>query len=142
MMIHANAVVASAIIEMFLHRCERRGASRGVVTRCAGSKWRGRGTQSSVPSHAGDAVRSLGLLAGGVGTDRRSGVHLAGVDRDVSAGINREEKAVHATRCRAGLLLADLVVLRAVAGTFEPTTRVALRNAAAEMGHFWYSATR
>ena len=64
---------------------------------------------------------------GGPGDDR------AGVDDDVAVAADRDREAVHAARRRAGLLLADLVVLRAVARALEPLAGDALRHAAAEV---------
>src|SRR6478735_11437218 len=83
---------------------------------------------------AAGAVGALGLLAGGVRTDRRARDLLAGVDRDVAVGADRGRMAVHAARGGSGLLLADAVVLRAVALALEPLAGRALRHAAAEVG--------
>jgi len=66
-----------------------------------------------------DAVRALGLLAGGVGPDGRAlndGSCVYGQD---TVGY-RSGKAVHPTGGRAAPLLAYLVVLRTVAGALEP----------------------
>src|SRR3954447_18192919 len=68
----------------------------------------------SVVLPAADAVRTLGLLAGGVGADRRALDDLAGVHADVAAALGDRE-AVEAARRRAALLLAVAVVLRTVA---------------------------
>src|SRR6185436_5688457 len=94
-------------------------------------------TAPSLPSvllpAAGDAVRALGLLAGGVRADRRTGHDGAGVDRHVAVAGDRDREAVHPSRRRAGLLLADLVVLRPVARALEPLAGHAGRHAAAEV---------
>src|SRR4051812_27399980 len=94
-------------------------------------------TATSLPSvllpATGDAVRALGLLAGGVRADRRAGHDRAGVDRHVAVAGDRDGEAVHAARRRTGLLLADLVVLRAVTRALEPLAGHARRHAAAEV---------
>src|SRR3954467_4443527 len=93
-------------------------------------------TAAALPSvllPAADAVGALGLLAGRVGADRRAGDDRAGVHRDVAVGGDRQREAVHPARCRPGLLLADLVVLRPVARALEPLAGDALRHAAAEV---------
>src|SRR5688572_17532479 len=63
-------------------------------------------------STTGDAVRPLGLLAGGVGADRRAVDDGAGVHGDVTVAGDRDREAVHAAWSGASLLLADPVVLR------------------------------
>src|SRR5689334_13609539 len=78
------------------------------------------------------AKRALGVLAGGVGADRRAEEDRAGVDDDRVAGLGRVE-AVEATRRRARLLLADAVVLRAVARALEPLRGLTERHAATEV---------
>src|SRR3954451_21861506 len=79
-----------------------------------------------------DARRALLPLSGGVGTDRRALHHYRGVDDDVVArDLHRE--AVHAARRRTPLLLADPVVLRAVARALEPLRGLAPRDTAAEV---------
>src|ERR1700712_5370015 len=80
----------------------------------------------------GDAVGTLGLLAGGVGADRRALDDHAGVDGG-RAVADLAGEAVQATRRRATLLLARLVVLRAVTAALEPLRREAGRHAAAEV---------
>src|SRR3546814_4821211 len=75
----------------------------------------------------GDAVRTLGLLAGGVGADRRADQHGAGVNAD-GAAVDGDREAVETTGGGATLLLADPVVLRAVALALEPLRGDALRS--------------
>src|SRR5215831_12256435 len=72
------------------------------------------GRRSGGWSHAQRAFR---LLPGGVGADGWSDVDRAGVDLHLAA-VDGEVEAVEATRSGARLLLADAVVLRAVAGAF------------------------
>src|SRR4051812_40102913 len=86
-----------------------------------------------MPSRRGDAVRALGLLTGGVGADRRTLDDGSRVDGDVTVAGQRPREAVHAPRRRPALLLADSVVLRAVAGALEPAARRARRHAAPEV---------
>src|SRR5687767_13437341 len=80
-----------------------------------------------------DAVGTLGLLAGGVGADRRARDDDRGVHVHPPAG-DRQREAVHATRRRAALLLPVAVVLRAVALALEPLRGLALRHATAQVG--------
>src|SRR5689334_8694756 len=87
---------------------------------------------SSVSAGPAHAVRALGLLSGGVGADRRALDDGARIDGQLAARDGRGE-AIHAARGRAALLLAGLVVLRAVARALEPLRRLAGRHAAAEM---------
>src|SRR4051795_5566937 len=79
-----------------------------------------------------DAVGALCLLAGGVGSDGRplddeTGVH----DQRVPADLHGE--VVEAARRGPALLLADTVVLRAVARALEPLRGQAVRDAATEV---------
>src|SRR3954468_2647606 len=78
------------------------------------------------------AVRTLGLLAGGVGPDRRTDDLNARVHGDDPLG-DFDGEAVEPARCRATLLLSDAVVLRAVAAALEPLRARAERHAAAEV---------
>src|SRR4051794_13991200 len=79
-----------------------------------------------------DAKRAFLLLSGRVGTDRRPDLDVARVDgQAVAADDDRE--AVEPTRRRARLLLADAVVLGAVAGALEPLRRRAPGHATAEV---------
>src|SRR5215213_4582705 len=95
---------------------------------------RGRGTErGSSVLDGSDAVRTFGLLAGGVRADRHALDDEPRVDGDVAGGRENQREVVHAARRRAALLLADLVVLRAVAAALEPLARDALRNTAAEV---------
>src|SRR6476661_1237699 len=87
------------------------------------------GRRSGGWSHAQRAFR---LLPGGVGADRGAVVDRAGVDLHLTA-VDGEVEAVESARRRAGLLLADAVVLRAVAGAFEPLRRLAERDTATEV---------
>src|SRR5680860_833769 len=76
--------------------------------------------------------RSLGRLTRRVRADRRPGDDLASVDLDAAAR-HGEREPVEAARGGPGLLLADAVVLRAVAWALEPLRRVAPRNPAAQV---------
>ena len=58
--------------------------------------------------------------------------HL-GVDDDVAAAVDLGDEAVEAAGGRAALLLADPVVLRAVAGALEPLRALAPRDTAAQV---------
>ena len=78
-------------------------------------------------------MRSFGFLTGGVDTDRLALDDGAGVDGDVASGRELEREVVHAARSGATLLLADAVVLRAVAAALEPLARGALGHAATEV---------
>src|SRR5687768_8142559 len=82
-----------------------------------------------------DAVRALGLLAGGVDAD---GGPLDGrarrVDGDAAVAAHVHRPAVHAPGGRTTFLLADPVVLGAVAGALEPLRRGAPGNPAPEVG--------
>src|SRR3546814_13729461 len=80
----------------------------------------------------GDAVRTLGLLAGGVGADRRADQHGAGVNAD-GAAVDGDREAVENTGGGATLLLAEPVILRAVALELEPLRGDALGHAATEV---------
>src|SRR3954454_605858 len=81
---------------------------------------------------AADAVRGLCLLAGGVRADGRPLDDEAGVhDQRVAADLHGE--VVEAARRGPALLLADAVVLRAVAGALELLRGRAVRDAAAEV---------
>ena len=66
-----------------------------------------------------DAVRSLGLLTGGIRPDRRALDDRAGVDGQDTVA-DRHGEAIHAAGSRASALLSNLVVLRTVAGTLKP----------------------
>src|SRR5690606_23463649 len=94
-----------------------------------------RGLHGSVaPTRFGDAVRALGLLAGGVGALGRAGDDAAGVDDEVAVVVDRHGEAVHATGGGTALVLADPVVLRAVAAALEPLGGDALGHPAPEVG--------
>src|SRR3954464_13352561 len=76
---------------------------------------------------AADAVRTFGLLTSGVGADRWAldDAALTRVHRyDISGELRSEP--VEAPRCGTALLLANPVVLRAVAGALEPLRRRAV----------------
>src|SRR5205085_4545231 len=79
-----------------------------------------------------DAVRALGLLPGGVGADRRPLDDGAGVDRHGIA-IDLDREPVETPGGRPTLLLADPVVLGAVARALEPLRRLAPGHTAAEV---------
>src|SRR5262245_13579345 len=79
-----------------------------------------------------DAVRPGGLLTRGVRADGRAEEDRARVDGD-DTRRDRDPEAVHAPRRRTTALLADLVVLTAVAGALEPLRRQALRHPATEV---------
>src|SRR5689334_19212767 len=79
-----------------------------------------------------DAVRAFGLLAGGVRADGRALDDASGVDRHRVA-IDFDGEPVETPGGGATLLLADPVVLRAVAGALEPLRGLAPRNPAAEV---------
>ena len=66
-----------------------------------------------------DAVRSLGLLAGGVRPDGRALNDRAGIDSQ-DAVADRHSETIHATWRRASSFLPNLVVLGAVAGALKP----------------------
>src|SRR5581483_3537465 len=78
------------------------------------------------------AMRALGLLAGGVGTDGRALHDLLGVHHDLTA-LHAHREAVKPARGRATLLLAHPVVLRAVARALEPLRALAPRHPASEV---------
>src|SRR5688572_22666491 len=78
------------------------------------------------------AVGARGLLAGGVRADGRTRDDDRGVHADLPTG-DRQREAVEPARCRAALLLAVAVVLRAVALALEPLRRLALWHPAPEV---------
>src|ERR1700688_3612943 len=94
---------------------------------CSGADRGGRGPWNLA------AVRALGLLAGGVGTDGRPDEHGLGVNADGAVTVDGEREAVEPARRRAALLLADAVVLRSVARALEPLRAEAPRHAAAQV---------
>src|SRR5687768_6911012 len=77
-------------------------------------------------------MRAFQFLTGGVDADRRALDHLLGVHHD-HAALDADAEAIEAARRRACLLLADPVVLRAVARALEPLRAGAPRHAAAEV---------
>src|SRR5262249_60599514 len=91
-----------------------------ITNGCLVQERRGRGGWCS--PRALHAKRTLGVLAGRVGADRRTEEDVAGIDDDRVARLCRVE-TIETTRRRARLLLAAPVVLRAVARAFEPQRR-------------------
>ena len=85
------------------------------------------------PAWASDAARALGLLAGGVrcrwpGPGRRVPVLIV-----TAVAVDLDGELVETPGGGATLLLADPVVLGAVAGALEPLRRLAPRHPAAEV---------
>src|SRR5689334_14753480 len=76
------------------------------------------------------AQGSLGVLTGRVGPDRGAEEDVAGVDDDARVARLGRVEPVETARRGAGLLLADPVVLRAVARALEPLRGLAERHAA------------
>src|SRR5262245_46029325 len=83
-------------------------------------------------SSSRDARRALGALTGRVRADRRAGDDDPGVDGQLGAG-HRDDEPVEAARGGTTTLLADPVVLRAVAGALEPLRGLAPRDLATEV---------
>src|SRR3954462_15573980 len=82
-------------------------------------------TGSHAPgSHAQGA---LGVLTGGVRPDGRTEKDRSRVDDDAAVARLRRVEPVETARRGAGLLLADAVVLRAMARALEPLRRRAER---------------
>src|SRR5580765_8519897 len=79
-----------------------------------------------------DAVGAFGHLAGGVGSDGRTLREERGVDGHVAAGDEHLETIEPPGRGTVALL-ADAVVLRAVARALEPLRGLTPRDAAAEV---------
>src|SRR5680860_105067 len=94
---HAIDVEVSAIIGVVL--LHQAGSGRRSTLRATWSV----GRRASVFRRS-DAVGTLGLLAGGVGADRRAQQDGAGVDRDLTGGGELELEVVQAARGRATLL--------------------------------------
>src|SRR5215213_7415165 len=91
-----------------------------------------RAVTGSVLAHRTDAVGTLRLLAGRVGTDGRAGDDAAGIHRHLTA-FDGHAEAVEAARGGAALLLAHPVVLASVARALEPLRRLAPRHATAQV---------
>src|SRR5438105_4095979 len=77
-------------------------------------------------------MRAFGFLTGGVRPDRGADKDRLGVDGDNTA-VGGHRKPVETSRSGAALLLADPVVLRAVAGALEPLRARAPRHPASEV---------
>src|SRR2546421_12563437 len=79
------------------------------------------------------AERSLRRLVDRVRASGRAGVQGGGVDQDVLGAVDGDREALQAGRRGSELILAGLVVLRAVAGALEPLRLLAVRHAAPEV---------
>src|SRR5262249_47030395 len=104
---------------------------RKVTARVTGAS-SGPGGSVGGGSGSSDAGRAFGALPRRVGTDRRPRDDDARVDRQAAAR-RADDEPVETTRGRTTALLADPVVLRAVAGALEPLRREAPRHLAAEV---------